>query len=373
MTGAQRILIIVSFANLAGAQIAAVRLARGLRDRGHDTKVIFLYEQSRLVGADHPYEVVLPSARPGVAGYLRIAYDLARIVKREKPDLVLTFLPLANVLGQAAARLMGIDRRIVSHRMPINTASPFLRRVDLLWAWLGVYTGVVAVSGSVKATCCNYPERLLKRTVVVHNGLRDWHASALSREQARRRFDISLDKTVLVAVGRLAKQKNYPFMLKLMQRLENVELVIAGDGALRPEIEGLISEFGIAGKVKLLGSVARNDVPDLLAAADIFVQTSLFEGQSNSVLEALHAGVPVVAHDIAEQRETIADPDGTVAGALVALNDVEAWVAAIERLRDDPVSAGKAREMASRRAKLFQYEAMIAGFERALTSDQRQP
>src|SRR5688572_14096083 len=101
MIRSQRILIIVSFANLAGAQIAAVRLARGLRDRGHDPKVLFLYERSRLTGADHPYEVVLPIAEPGAVSYLRIAFSLMRIVRREKPDLVLTFLPLANVLGQA--------------------------------------------------------------------------------------------------------------------------------------------------------------------------------------------------------------------------------------------------------------------------------
>lgn len=366
MSDARRILILVSFANLAGAQIAAVRLARGLRDRGHLPKVVFLYQQGELVGADHPYDVLLPTARPGASGYARIAVELMRVVRREKPDLVLTFLPLANVLGQIAARAAGIERRIVSHRMPINTATPLLRQLDLAWAWLGVYTGVVAVSESVRATCSRYPARLLARTSVVHNGLRDWQPSALGRDEARRRFAVADGRTVLVAVGRLAKQKNYPFMLKLLARLDNVVLLIAGSGPLRPELEAQIAAQGCADKVRLLGAVPRDAIPDLLAAADIFIQTSVFEGQSNSILEALQSGVPILAHDIPEQRETLADPDGSVAGMLLPLEDEDAWVAAIRRLGRDTAAVGAARETAARRAALFHFDAMVTGFERAL-------
>jgi glycosyltransferase involved in cell wall biosynthesis len=366
MNGGVRVLIIVSFANLAGAQIAALRLARGLRDRGHDPKVLFLYEQGVIKSPDHPYEVVLPTARPGAGGYMRISIELARILRRDKPDLVLTFLPLANTLGQAAALLAGVRRRVVSHRMPVNTAAPVLRGLDTLWAWLGFYTGVVTVSESVRTTCSHYPAWLLKRTVVVHNGLRAWTPSHLDRTEARRRFAIPDDKYVLVAVGRLAQQKNYPFMLRVVQRLDNVLLVVAGDGVLRREIEAEIATLGIGDKVKLLGSVARADVPDLLAAADVFVQTSTYEGQSNAILEALQNRTPIVAHDIPEQRETIAEPDGCAAGALVPLEDLDAWVAAIEKLRHDTGLVQTAREIAVRRAKLFTYETMVAGFERAL-------
>lgn len=366
MSSSQRILIVVSFANLAGAQIAAVRLARGLRDRGHDPKVVFLYEQGPVVGADHPYEVVLPTASPGVGGYCRIAARLWQIIRREKPDVVLTFLPLANVLGQAAALTNGVRRRMVSHRMPIHTAGSFLRQMDLLWAWLGVYTGVVAVSESVRATCCHYPENLRERVVVVHNGLRDFRPSALTREEARRRFNIVGNRKVMVAMGRLARQKNYPFMLKLMSRLDTVELYIAGEGPLRPQLEQLIKDYGIADKVRLMGAVARQDIPDLLAAADIFIQTSLYEGQSNSILEALYAGLPVLANDIPEQRETLAEADGTTAGRLMPVDDLDAWTAAVNELASSTTVVAGAKETAKRRAEIFKFDTMISGFEQAL-------
>jgi glycosyltransferase involved in cell wall biosynthesis len=363
-----RILIVLSLANSGGAQMAALRLARGLRDRGHDPQVLFLYERNAIDAPDHPYEVLLPTARPGIGGYARIARDLYRRIRQKRPDLVLTFLPLAHVLGQTAARLAGVDKRVVSHRTPVNTANPLLRHLDTLSAWSGNYTGVVAVSESVRATCRHYPAWLRDRTVTVHNGLHDLHPSALTRAEARRRFDV-VDTFLLVAVGRLAEQKNYPLMLDIAERLDQATLLIAGDGPLRGELQTMIARRGLGEKIRLLGLVARSEIPDLLAAADVFIQTSTYEGQSNSVLEALQSSLPVIAHDIPEQRETIADSDGTVAGALVPLDDTNAWVAAIERLRSDPHAARTAREIATRRAQLFRYDKMITGFERAFAQE----
>lgn len=361
--------IIVSFAHHGGAQLAALRLARGLSESGHEPEVLFLYEQGPITAPDHTFQVLRPVQRPGAKGYLGIAAALWRRLRRERPEQVLTFLPLAHVVGQTAALLAGTRRRVVSHRTPVNTISPTMRVLDAFAAWLGIYTDVVAVSEGVRATCSHYPPWLRRRTVVVHNGLRDWRPSTLGREAARRRLGVPAGTLLLVAVGRLAEQKSYPLLLRLMQRIEGAVLVIAGEGPLREALDAEIARAGIGERVRLLGAVPRDDVPDLLAAADLFVQASTYEGQSNAVLEALQAGVPVVAHDIPEQRETIADEDGAVAGALVPLGDVDAWVAAIERLRRDPAAAAAARETARRRAEAFRYETMIAGFERVLGAD----
>jgi glycosyltransferase involved in cell wall biosynthesis len=145
-------------------------------------------------------------------------------------------------------------------------------------------------------------------------------------------------------------------------------LLVAGDGVLRGEIEQDIARLGIADRVRLLGNVRRPDIPDLLAAADLFIQTSTYEGQSNSVLEALQARVPAVLHDVPEQREVLAAEDGSVAGALVPLGDLEAWVAAVERLRGDGEALARARATAARRATLFRYDSMIGAFEKVLAS-----
>lgn len=361
-----KLFIVVSFANFAGAQIAALRLARGLRDRGHEPRVIFLYQQASVDSPDHPYEVLVPKVKPGPTDYLRMVGKLVSLVRSEKPDLVLTFMPLANVIGQATARVTGVKRRVVSHRMPVSAATPLMRRLDAIWAKLGVYTQVVAVSDSVRESCAHYPADLRAHTRVVHNGLRNWQASTLSQAEARARFGVPEGVLALVAVGRFAGQKNYPFMLEVMSRLDNALLLVAGEGPLRPEIEARIRTLGIGDRVRLLGSVARPDIPHLLAVADIFIQTSTYEGQSNSILEAMQAGAPILAHDIPEQRETIADPDGATAGALLPLEDLDAWVAAAERLRSDSEAVAAAKAVGARRSQLFTYDAMVAGFEKAL-------
>lgn len=368
-----RVLILVSFAHFGGAQIAALRVARGLRDAGHDPHVIFLYEQGPIENPDHGYEVLVRKSRPGMFGYLFIALALWRRLRVEKPGRVLTFLPLAHVLGQGVALLTGTRIRVVSHRTPVNTISQIMRVLDAAAAWLRAYTGVVAVSESVRASCAHYPSWLRKKIAVVHNGIRDWRPSPLSRAEARRRFAVSEGAFVLAAVGRLSEQKNYPLMLRVAERLGDATVVIAGDGPLMAPLEAQVADAGLGNRVRLLGALPREAVPDLLKAADLFIQTSTYEGQSNSVLEALLAGLPVVAHDIPEQRETIADAEGKVAGALVPLNDIDAWVGAIERLRYDTSAA---REIARERAEAFRYETMIAGFERALrgeTAERRAP
>ena len=88
-------------------------------------------------------------------------------------------------------------------------------------------------------------------------------------------------------------------------------------------------------RIHFLGSLAHDRVTDLLRAADGFIQTSLFEGQSNSILEAMHEGMPIICSDIPMQRETVCTENGDTAAMLVPLDEFEGWRNAVLRLRDD--------------------------------------
>jgi len=168
-----------------------------------------------------------------------------------------------------------------------------------------------------------------------------------------------------LAIGRMKTQKNYRFMLERLAETPGIVLFIAGDGELREGLEGAAAELAVADRVRFLGNVSRSGVRELLSACDAFIQTSAYEGQSNAVLEAMHAGMPIIVSDIPMQRETLCDETGAAAAILASLHDRAAWLDGMAQLRDQPVLRARlgteARALVERR---FGLTRMIDGFER---------
>jgi glycosyltransferase involved in cell wall biosynthesis len=142
--------------------------------------------------------------------------------------------------------------------------------------------------------------------------------------------------------------------------------MLAGDGEDRGKLEALAGRLGIAARVRFLGEVRRADIPDLLRAADIFAMPTRFEGQSNAVLEAMHAGLAIVSSDIPAQVETLGGPGPDAVGELLPLEDDAAWIAALDALVRDPDRRAALAERARTRAQLFTAERMADGFERLI-------
>jgi glycosyltransferase involved in cell wall biosynthesis len=140
---------------------------------------------------------------------------------------------------------------------------------------------------------------------------------------------------LLLAVGNLYPVKGHIHLLEalalLTARYPTAHLAIAGRGALEPALRARATELGIARRVHLLG--LRSDVPDLLAAADVYVLPSLSEGLPLSLLEAMFAGCPIVASPVGEVPDALAAGE---AGLLVEPGDATGLAAAIGRLLDDP-------------------------------------
>lgn len=131
-------------------------------------------------------------------------------------------------------------------------------------------------------------------------------------------------------VSRFDPVKGIDVAVRAVSMLEGVRLVIIGDGAQRAEIEALIAELGLGSRVELMGWV--DDVRHLLGNFDVFLLPSRLEGMPMSVIEAMHAGVAVVATDVGSVREVI---DDGVSGLVVPPEDPAALAAAVRRLLDD--------------------------------------
>ena len=173
-----------------------------------------------------------------------------------------------------------------------------------------------------------------------------------------------------MAAGRLSKQKNYFLLLEAFARTRNAYLAIAGDGELGTELRAFARKLNLEERVFFLGALERDLIPDLLRSADAFVSSSLFEGQSNAVLEAMHEGLPILVSDIPEQRETVVDEvTGEECALLASVSDADLWTAQLQKLIDSAdlrqQLAASAQQMVARR---FAVERMIDGFEQVLTS-----
>jgi glycosyltransferase involved in cell wall biosynthesis len=225
----------------------------------------------------------------------RMFWRINRLLEELHPDIVHTHNYVLRYTLPATLR----------HRTPIvihtihNVAD---HEVDRLGVWLqrvafrlGVQPVVIA-----EAAAASF-ERVYRmpRPSLIMNGIDvARHAvPAIGRENWRRREGFHSDDLLFVCVARLDKQKNHRDLLQAFAagpaRLTNCRLLLAGDGYLRSELERRARDLGISGQVHFLGR--REDVPELLGACDVFVLASLWEGNPLSVMEAMAAGLPVVA------------------------------------------------------------------------------
>lgn len=143
------------------------------------------------------------------------------------------------------------------------------------------------------------------------------------------------DETVLISVGRLAEEKNWPVLLEAAQQLfaqqEGLRLVLLGDGPARADLEALADELAIADRVTFMGNVPFADIPTYLKAADLFCFASTTETQGLVTLEAMAAGLPVVAVDAPGTSDIVShEADG-----LLTANSSTAVAQAIQRLLAD--------------------------------------
>jgi glycosyltransferase involved in cell wall biosynthesis len=184
-----------------------------------------------------------------------------------------------------------------------------------------------------------------------------------SREIGRRTLGLDSEDLVIGTVGRLVAVKNQAMLLEALAlvRAQGVRFkaVLAGEGPLLDDLQAQAARLGLSDRVLLAGN--RRDVPDMLAAYDVFVLSSLSEGLSNVILEAMAAGLPVVATDVGGAGELV-QPDRT--GILVSSNDAEAMAAALLKLVRSPETRLAMGGAARASAEHFSLDAMIRQYER---------
>ena len=317
-----------------------VPLMRGMRARGHE--VVGVCADGPLlqaVRAEGFRIEPVPMARSYSPLAQWRAYQALRdLIRREKPDLVHAHMPISGFLARLAAHAEGVPKiAYTCHGFLFNQPGPLLRRaVAFVMEWIGGRLTDVHLAVSDEEAADARRWAIHPRSVGIGNGRdpRRFHPDLDVRDRIRAEFGVPDDRVVVIAVARLVRHKGYPELLAAMREV-NAELWVVGtrlDSDHGEDLEPYFAASGLGARLRRLGY--REDVPDLLAAADIFVLPSHFEGLPMSVIEAMLTGLPVVATDIRGPREQV--QDGRT-GLLVPPRHVSALAAALRKVADNSV------------------------------------
>jgi glycosyltransferase involved in cell wall biosynthesis len=284
----------------------------------------------------------------------RAFIDLLGVIREVRPHLLHLGAVKAMLLGRVAGRLTGVATVVHLHdALPMDAAVAPLQRRLARWT-----DAAVAVSAAIREVGVMHHGLPPERIEVLHNGvaLDRFAHGARRRAGVRARLGIDPAVPVVIVVGRLAHGKGQDRLLACLPavraRLPAVRLLVVGDGPERTALERRSQELGLGGTVTFLGY--RDDVPDLLAAADLAVVPSLVaEGLGLTAIEGLCAGLPVIACRSGGLAEVVTDG---VSGRLVTAGDVAALGAAILEVLTDPGIRDRLAAGARREAMRFSVE-----------------
>jgi teichuronic acid biosynthesis glycosyltransferase TuaC len=191
--------------------------------------------------------------------------------------------------------------------------------------------GLLAVSGALKADMVKLGMDADK--IMVHYTGLD-QSRFVPRDRADEKAKLGISGPLIVSVGALIPRKGQDLLIASLPALPDAMLMLAGSGESEDDYRALAAKLGVADRVRFLGSVPHDDLPALLAAADVMALVSFSEGLANAWVEALACGTPIVAGDVGGVRELVKTPE---AGRIVERN-TEAITAAIKDILASPPS-----------------------------------
>lgn len=299
---------------------------------------------------------VLHAQHPFISGMLAITYG-----KRHSIPLIFTSHTRYDKVPQ--------------HYMPqpISGISEALLETYLPW-FTGQCQAVTAPTRAVR--------RLLRemgvtaRVAVIPNGVALTPFHNPPRRRTRADLGLGMEDRVAVYVGRLAPEKNLPFLLRAFARVHRemarARLLLVGYGPEEKALRGQAGELGIGGAVVFAGRVPYADVPDHLALADLFVTASIVEGQPLSIIEGLAAGLPALAIDSEAVADTLVDGENGLLATCDLQDFADLW---LSLLSDDDLRARLAARAraSSRRYDIHRTAAQMADlYQQAIESHSQQ-
>jgi len=343
-----KLCLIIPTLDRGGAEKQLSLLARGLDNEVFDTTVIALTRtgplERELVDAGIPVVSIGKRGKFDPLAWWR----LCNALKRLKPDIVHTWLFAANAYGRSAARSARVPVILGSERSVDPWKGSWQLAIDryLAKCTLGITTNSRGVVDFYAGH--GIPRELFH---VIPNGIphRD-PAHEITREEAFRRLGIDPTRKLILSIGRLWPQKGYKDLIWSAETLRvlrgDTSFAILGEGPERARLEEFRDNVRAASEVYLVGH--RDDAMQILPHADLLWNGSLYEGQSNVILEAMQSRVLVMASDIPGNRDLVQDE---VTGILFPVGDVDRLMRVSHQLLDDPEARRRMIDAAEQRVR----------------------
>ena len=273
----------------------------------------------------------------GIAGLLK----LARLLKKEKIDILHSFMFSENILGAMAAHWAQTPM-VITCRRDTGILSEGKPRHFLAYRLTNRWVDrILCVSEAIRTLVIRTERALEAKVLTIPNGAQIETPLSPERKAAEReKWGVPKEALLVAIVANLSWIKDHETFFKAAERVKrekpNVRFWVIGEGALRKKLEKQVASLKLRQEVRFFGRVA--DPKPLLSLADISVNASLSEGMSNTILESMALGIPVVATDVDGNPETVADGK---TGLLVPPKNPEAMAEAILRLAKDASLAAK--------------------------------
>ena len=331
-----RVGLVVHAMRVAGAEVLVTQIIRQLADRIEPT--VFCLEEVGALGhqlRDRGIDVVSFGRRPGLD--VRVAWQMSRELRARRISVLHThqyspffYSALARVLSGTSVRIVFTEHGrhhpdLVSRRRRVANRLVFERLAD----------EVNAVSRFSADSLRDVEGFEHSRIDVIENGIETGRYEAVAdRDGLRRTIGLDRRRRYIANVARFHPVKDQATLLRAFRQVADVradaDLLLVGDGPLRPQLEQLARELHVGDRVRFLG--VRPDVPDILRAVDVFALTSVSEAASITLLEAMAARLPVVVTAVGGNPEIVRHD---VDGFLVPRADAPACASALLRVLDD--------------------------------------
>ncbi len=340
----KKILIFIGSMSRGGAERVISIISNDLAERGWDVSVCMLLSNSVDYRLSDKIKIVDLSGKTSsrLKHIPNWIFGIRKLVKNEKPDVILSFVARINIIVQLAC--LGLKERIIVSERNDPYSDGRSKLVDMLTYWL--YPKADAVVFQTKRAEGYFEKRRLKNTYIITNPISVECCAGTPV------------KGKIVSVGRLMPQKNHKLLIdsvvEVHKSLPYVQLFIYGEGNMREELEEYTHTLEADNYVHFMGNVL--NIHEKISDAELFVLSSDYEGLSNALLEAMMMGLPCISTTCAGSDEYIESGEN---GILVPVKSREDMTSAIFKVLENDELRTKLKNNAINKASDYKKEKVI--------------